>query len=274
MKNILVPIDFSISSRNAGKYAASLAGIFNAKVTFLNVVPDALIINDEANEERIILYQEQLAGNKALMTKEIETLSKNHKASLQGFVYEGSPSNVILEIASEDKPDIIIMGMKGKGQSNSVFGSTVTTIVRKSSIPVLIIPENSVYVSIDTVTLAADFDADTESGRYALLMEIAKKYNSFIQVLNVQKKGNEMSDSEFMGKMGTHYSLDVLKHSFNTVEDSSVIEGINKFIEEKPCDMLAMMAHKHSFIERLFGKVHTKDMSYETKVPLLVLQNK
>jgi len=274
MKNILVPIDFSTASHIAGKYAASLAEIFNANVTFLNVVPDALIIDQEADEERIILYREQLAGNKELMTKEIETLSKNHTASLRGHVYEGSPSNAILEIANEDKPDIIIMGMKGKGQSNSVFGSTVTTIVRKASIPVLIIPENAVYVSIDTITLATDFDADTESERYALLMEIAKRYNSFIQVLNVQKKGKEMSQSEYIGKMSTHYSLDVLKHSFNTVEDTSVIEGISQFIEEKPCDMLAMTAHKHSFIERLFGKVYTKEMSYETKVPLLVLQNK
>jgi nucleotide-binding universal stress UspA family protein len=274
MKNILVPIDFSPASDNAGKYAVSLAEIFSSKVTFFNVVPDSLIIDDEAAPATINIHQELVAENKDLMAKEIKILSKNHKAKVQGYVYEGSPSNAILEMANENKSDIIIMGMKGKGKSNSVFGSTVTAIVRKSSIPVLIIPENAAYLSIDTITLATDFDADTESGRYALLMGIAKKYNSFIQVLNVQKKGREMSDSEFIGKMSTHYSLDVLKHSFSTVEDTSVIEGINKFIEEKPCDMLAMMAHKHSFIERLFGKVYTKEMSYETRIPLLVLQNK
>lgn len=274
MKNILVPIDFSISSLNAGKYAASLADIFNANVIFLNVVPNSLIIDEEADRERIIQYQEQLAGNKDLMTKEVETLSKRHKVSLKGYVYEGSPSQVILDMVIENKPDIIIMGMKGKGQSNSPFGSTVTSIVRKSDVPVFIIPENAVYLSIDTITLAVDFDGDTDSGRYALLMKIAKKNNSFIQVLNVQKKGRNIGDSEFIGKMSTQYSLDVLKHSFNIIEDTSVVVGINKFIEEKPCDMLAMMAHKHSLFERLFGTVHTKEMSYATKVPLLILQDK
>ncbi|HEY5370121.1 MAG TPA: universal stress protein [Hanamia sp.] len=274
MKNILVPIDFSTTSHNAGKYAASMAEIFNAKVTFFNVVPDTLIIDEEADEERIAMHQEKISGNKNLMAKEIKRLTKNKKVLLESYVYEGSPCNVILNMAKENNPDIIIMGMKGKGQSNSVFGSTVTSVVRKSSIPVLIIPEMADYLPIDTITLATDFDTDTYAACYALLMKIAKKYNSFIQVLNVQKKEKQMNDSEFIGKMDTQYSLAGLKHSFNIVEDTSVIEGINKFIEEKPCDMLAMMAHKHSFTERLFGKVYTKEMSYATVVPLLVLQNK
>jgi len=105
-------------------------------------------------------------------------------------------------------------------------------------------------------------------------MEIAKKYNSFIQILNVQKKEKPMSDDEFIGKMGTHFSFEATKHSFHIIEEGNVIEGINKFIEEKPCEILVMIAHKHSFFERMLGKVHTKKMSYEIKMPLLILQNK
>ncbi len=274
MKNILVPTDFSAASNNAVKYAVSLAKIFNAKMTLLNIVPDTLIIDEEAALATISVHQEQVAENKDLVAKEIKTLSKNHKAIIQGYVEEGSPSDIILEMANENRSDIIIMGMKGIGKSNSVFGSTVTAIVRKSSIPVLIVPENAFYQSIDTITFATDFDAGTGSESYSLLTEIAKRYNSFIQILNVQKKGKQLSDNEFIGKMGTHFSVGALKHSFNTIEESSVIEGISKFIEENPCEVLAMIAHKHSFFERMLGKVYTKEMSYETKIPLLVLQNK
>ena len=274
MKNILVSIDFSAASHNALRYAVSLSEIFNSKVTLLNVVPPALLLGEEADRDRIIQIQEQIATNEDLMVKEIKTISKNHKTQMQGFVYEGSPSSVIEEMGKENKSDIIIMGMKGKGKSNSVFGSTVTAIVRKSSIPVLIIPEDAIYQSIDTITFATDFDASTKNDSYSLMMQIAKKYNSFIQILNVQKKGKPMSDKEFIGKMGTQHSLETLKHSFNTIEDASVIEGINKFTEEKPCDLLAMIAHKHSFFERMLGKIHTKNMSHETRIPLLVLQNK
>jgi len=48
MKHILVPTDFSTASDNAVKYAVSLAEIFNARLTLLNVVPDTLIIDEKA----------------------------------------------------------------------------------------------------------------------------------------------------------------------------------------------------------------------------------
>ena len=274
MKNILVPIDFSAASHHTAKYAGSLAEIFNSRVIFLNVVPETLIIDEEATEETVSMHQELVLNNKELMIKEIKDFSKNHQAKLQGYVEEGLPSDVIQQIANKKNLDLVIMGMKGKGKSNSVFGSTVTAIVRKSSIPVLIIPENAIYQFIDTITFATDFDAGTGSDSYSLLMEIAKKYSSFIQILNVQKKGKQMSDKEFIGKLGTHYSFEPIKHSFNTIEDTNVIEGINKFIEERPCEILVMIAHKHSFFERMLGTIFTKKMSYETKIPLLVLQNK
>lgn len=274
MENILVPTDFSIASNNAVKYAISLAEVFNANVTLLNIVPDTLIIDEEAATETIRMHQEQVAENESLMAKDIKTLLKNHTVKIQGYVNEGPISDMIMEMSKENKPDIIIMGMKGKGKSNSVFGSTVTAIVRKSTVPVFIIPEDAFYKSIETITFASDFDADTPDESYSLLMKIAKKYNSFIQILNVQKNENQMSDSEFIGKMTTHYSFEGAKHSFNTIEDANVIEGINEFLKEKPCEILVMIAHKHSFFERMLGKIYTKKMSYETKIPLLVLQNK
>ncbi len=154
------------------------------------------------------------------------------------------------------------------------MGSTTTAIVRKSFFPIFVILEDALYKSIDTITFATDFDRETEPGCYSILMELAKKYNSFIQILNVQKNENKISDDEFIGKMRTQFTFTNFKHTFNTIEDNNVIEGINKFITENPCNVLAMMARKHSFFERMLGRVHTKEMSYETKIPSLVLQNK
>ncbi|HEY5392371.1 MAG TPA: universal stress protein [Hanamia sp.] len=274
MKHILVPTDFSTASNNAVKYAASLSEIFNANLNLLNVIPDTIIIDEEVAEATISMHRELVAENNSLMTKAIKALSKNHRAKIQGQVEEGSPSNVILEVVKETQPDIIIMGMKGKGKSNSVFGSTVSAIVRKSSVPVLIIPENASYQSIEIITFATDFNAGIERDNYSLLMKIAKKYHSFIQILNVQKNEMVMKDEEFIGKMRTYSVFTNEKHNYNTIEDNSVVEGINQFIRGNPSDMLVMMAHRHSFFERMLGKVHTKKMSYETKMPLLILQNK
>ncbi len=274
MKNILVPIDFSTASHNAAQYAVSLADVFNAKVIFFNVVPSAFIVEDESADARMMVHAELIEENKNLVVKEIETLSKKGTSKIEGFVGEGSPTDVILEMAKENDVDIIVMGMKGKGKSNSVFGSTTTAVIRKSSLPVFVIPENALYQSIDNITFASDFDADTDISYYTLLQELAEKYNSSIHILNVQKNDAAMSSERVAGKMETDLIFSKFSHSFHSVENNNVVEGINKFIEKNPTDVLAMMAHKHSVFERMFGTVHTKLMSHQTKIPLLVLQDK
>ena len=274
MKNFLVPIDFSEASHNAAKYAVSLGEVLNAKIIFLNVVPIGLLVEDESIQSRITAQARLVESNKEMILKVIKELSKNHLVSTEGFVGEGAPSEMILQMADENKSDLIIMGMKGKGKSSSIFGSTTTSVIKKSKFSVLVIPESSSYQSIDTICYATDLNDKKEAKDISVLLEIAEKYNPVIQIINVQKQDGEISDQEFINKMRTHSNFDGMKRKFHVVVDSNVISGINKFLTYNPAEILAMTARKHSFFERLFGTVHTKQMSYETKIPLLVLKEK
>lgn len=274
MKNILVPIDFSKTSRNAAKYAVSLAKYFDAEVTFINVIPPAVIIDDSFLAFVMTTQAEILENNKDLMEKEVKALSKKYLGKITGLVKEGSTADIIREMAEVKQADLVVMGMKGKGKSNSVFGSTTTTIIRKFPFPVFVIPEKAEYKPIATVTFASDFDRKIEMNRYKLLLELAEKFNSQVHILNVQKKDSSMSTSEAIGKMKTSAAFSKLNHQFHTINERNIEEGINKFIEKNPTNILAMVAHRHNLFERMFGKVHTKEMSYQTKIPLLVLQSK
>ena len=272
MKNFLVPIDFSEASHNAAEYAVSLGEVLKAKIIFLNVVPIGLLLEDESVETRINAQESLVEGNKELILKEIKALSKNHLVSTEGYVGEGSPSDMILQMAEEKHPDLIIMGMKGKGISSSIFGSTTTSVIKKSTFSVLVVPENASYESIDTICYATDLNDKNELKDISVLLKIAEKYNPVIQILNVQKHAGNISDDEFINKMRTHSNFDGMKRKFNVVQNPNVINGINTFLKTNPAEILAMTARKHSFFERLFGTVHTKQMSYETKIPLLVLK--
>lgn len=274
MKNFLVPIDFSEASHNAAKYAVSLGEVLKAKIIFLNVVPIGLLIEDESLQSRISEQEHLVESNKELILKEIKTLSKNHLVTIEGYVGEGFPSDMILQIAQENHADLIIMGMKGKGKSTSIFGSTTTSVIKKSTFSVLVIPEGASYQSIDTICLATDLNGSNKNENLSILLEIGEKYKSSIQILNVKKPESSLSDQEFLNKMKTHFAFDGMKYDFKVVEDSNVIRGINKFLEKNPAEILTMIARKHTFLDRLFGTVHTKQMTYETKIPLLVLKDK
>jgi nucleotide-binding universal stress UspA family protein len=274
MKNILVPIDFSKASLNAAKYAVSFAEALSANLHLLNVVPAPVVIDDSILASVLITQAELSENNHRLMKEEVDSLSKKANVEIKSIVAEGLPSDVITEVAKELKAELIIMGMKGKGKSNSVFGSTATAVIRKSGFPVLVIPENGDYQPIRNITFASDFDPDVESDSYDLLIKLAQKLNIPVYVLNVQKKNCALGAERTIGKMKTSLAFSSLHPEFHSVYDRNVEEGIHMFIEKNPTDVLAMVAHPHNLFERMFGTVHTKEMSYQTKIPLLILNDK
>lgn len=269
MKNILVPTDFSAESENATEYAAALAQDFNAKLILVNIIVPPIVIEDTSASAYLMTKTEILDRDKKLLKKEIEKFSKKFSLKVEGFIREGSPSEIIMQFARSKHADVIVMGMKGKGESNSIFGSTTVMVMRKSEVPVFVIPPNTRFVPIRIITFASEFDIEKEN--YSMIEELAEKYNATLQVVNVQKDEEVMSVENAIGKMEANLAFVKLDHHFKTVENKSVERGISDFLEKNPSDILAMVAHKHTFFKRVFGVVHTKQMSYQTTIPLLVI---
>ena len=273
MKKIIVLIDFSDASQNAGSYAASLAREFGAAVTLLNVTPPSVIVHDSMFASVMITQAEILQQNQEQMNQEVSDLSKLYGQAIRGIAMEGFLSDSISDMVLKDKIDLVVMGMKGRGKSNSVFGSSTTTLIRKSDFPILVIPEEATYNSIERITYASDFDPSIEIGRFEALVRIAEKFSAPLSILHVEN-GDRFTAEEALGKIKTNSQFSMLQHEFHSIREKDVVAGINKFMEDNPCSLLAMVAHKHSLFDRTFGKVHTKEMSLQTKIPLLVLQGK
>lgn len=269
MKNILVPTDFSDASKNATDYAAALARDFKANLILLHIIVPPIIIEDTSASAYLMSEAEILEGDKERMKIEVGNVYEKFKIKPDSYIREGSVTDIIRDFTKSKKADVIVMGMKGRGKSNSIFGSTTVLVMRKSKIPVFVIPEASIFRPITNITLASEFDFEQED--YSILKELADRYDGKIRIVNVQKKEEMLSVGDAVGKMNTDRSFVNFRHSFNTIENRNVEKGIHGFLEQNPSDILAMIAHKHSFLKRMFGTVHTKEMSYQTRIPLLVL---
>lgn len=274
MNTIIMPVDFSDASYNAADYAASLSNIFDTSIILVHAYLNPSAIDEmpshllnQPEKELWKIKEDQLA-------EYVEILRKKYTIRITGIVREGMATPAILEMANMENASLIVMGMKGKGKSKSVFGSNTTSVMRKSSTPVLVIPEKVKFKNIEVITLASDFDAETALSNYSLLRTIALKNDAFIQIVNVRKKGSELSDDELTGQLNTTLAFEDLQHEFYMIKDDEVDEGIEDFLEDHHSDMLVMIARKRNLFERIFRTSHTRKMSYETEIPLLILQDK
>lgn len=271
MKNILVPVDFSNASFNAVSYAAFLANAFNATLTLVHAYTGTSALDESAGAKLFDSQKELEIANEKFLKKEIEGIARKFTVKIKGIVIKGSPENVINEVAEKNHSEMIVMGMKGKGESNSILGSTTISMIDETSIPLLIIPKSALYQTIDSITLASDFKNEKLLSHFTILENLIDKFNPFIQVLNVQKKDSKITAKMIADKMSKDLTWDKYDHTFNIIEIDDIEEGIHKFLRKHPTDLLVMVARKRNFINKFFNPSHTKKMTDQTKIPLLVL---
>ncbi len=139
IRSILVPIDFSIHSKNALKYAVPLAEKFGAALHLVYVVEPTIYPADLGFGQVVLPGVEEELREKgegeleALMRREI---GKRVKATTA--VRTGNPHQEILREADEKGVDLIVVATHGhSGVEHMLFGSTADRIVRRSKVPVL-----------------------------------------------------------------------------------------------------------------------------------------
>ncbi len=141
IRSILVPIDFSVHSKKALKYAVPLAEKFGASLHLVYVVEPTIYPADLGFGQVVLPGVEEELREKgegelqALMGREI---GKRLKAT--SAVRTGNPHQEILREADEKGVDLIVVATHGhSGVEHMLFGSTADRVVRRSKVPVLII---------------------------------------------------------------------------------------------------------------------------------------
>lgn len=140
IKNILCPIDYSVYSEMALKYAIEFAEKYQAKLYLMHVLdirfyditdPDLYNVNI-IDEETIDKLRERL-----LKCVNEDTKSK---ISVEAMIIQGVPFAEIISTAKEYKIDLIVLGTHGRtGLSHAIMGSVAEKVVRKAPCPVLTI---------------------------------------------------------------------------------------------------------------------------------------
>jgi len=141
IRRILVPIDFSIHSKNALKYAVPLAAKFRASLHLVYVVEPTIypadlgfgqVVLPEIEEELSVKGEAELNG---MIEKEI-----GGRVRASARVRTGKPHQEILSEAREKDVDLIVVATHGHtGVEHMLFGSTAERIVRNAKCPVLTI---------------------------------------------------------------------------------------------------------------------------------------
>lgn len=154
INTILYPTDLSDTSNHAFGYAASLANRYDASIVILHVLKDVThsdvdLVTNVIGEKK---WKEVLDRKKMKVVenirKRLEDFCEQTRTEMSGCpflvknikVEIGNPVDAIVEEASKDDVDMVIMGASGHGAiAGTVIGSVSRRVVRRCKKPVLLV---------------------------------------------------------------------------------------------------------------------------------------
>ncbi|AMR32265.1 hypothetical protein A0256_12965 [Mucilaginibacter sp. PAMC 26640] len=265
MKQILVATDFSPSAANAMAYAVSLAKLLDADICVIHAIHpteginnntyNAIFIEDYYNAKRQAL-KEWVSGYEGV---EISTLCS------VGFL-----KNVITQYIEENHVELLVMGITGSTGISGIVGSNVSMMVSKVKIPTLIIPLESKFSKVPSITLATDYETRLSAEDVRSLNEMVKAFGSEqMQVLYVTEKSNPKFIETRELKLRALIRNIELK--FNYITDSRPLNGILDFVEKEQTDLLCLVKHHHNIVYRLFNRSTVNQVMNRSVKAILVL---
>jgi len=269
MKTFLIATDFSPASRSATRYGIALARAFNGRVILVNAYPHVPVA---VTEPLIFTAPDMGAWATQKLQEEADSLNSENVTPVEILAKEGPYTDAILDVAKEMNADLIIAGMKGSGKATRrFFGSTVTSLARKTSTPLLVIPEEASYKSPQTIALANDISGQAGTHLLDALSGLVEKFHSKLYIVRViTKKSDEVVEvlnrpsnlTTMAGEMEPLYEYPM---------DKNITKALDNFTSTHQVDMLVMIPHKESLPEKWFLRSNTREMLFKTDIPLLIL---
>ncbi len=141
IQRILVPIDFSIHSKNALRYAVPMAEQFGASLHLVYVVEPTIYPADLGFGQVVFPgVEEELSTKSAEELKSLIEDEIGDRVKAFSVVRTGKPHQEILQEAVEQNVDLIVVATHGHtGVEHMLFGSTAERVVRNANCPVLTI---------------------------------------------------------------------------------------------------------------------------------------
>ncbi|MEQ8909207.1 MAG: universal stress protein [Vicingaceae bacterium] len=232
INKILIPLDFSETSKVALEHGANLCAKFNADLHLLHVFTpmssDVFPMLDVAS---------QIQEVKQSARKELEKLSKDFadqygvKVSIE--LRDGNPTKEIVKVAKEVEADMIVMGTHGASGIEEFFlGSNAYRVVTSASVPVFTIQKHATKYGYQRIALPIDSSIHTRD-KVSEAVYMAKHFGATIHIAALITEEHEDEKSKFNLKV-------------KQIEEHLENQGISYLTTEKHGDNIAEMTMEHA----------------------------
>lgn len=273
MTKVLVPCDFSAPSRQAYKFAVTLASASGGEIFVLHTIAFPFFYESTFGVQPYPL--DAIDWKKVVdnASETFERMKKMHPAPSNVNVSFLPVQNYLLPairiFTDENKIDLIVMGTHGvSGMEEFFIGSNTEKVVRFSSVPVIALRKAPYFGSIRNIVFPNTLELN-QTDLIAHVKKLQELFDATLHILLVNTPMHFQKDqdaNEAMHEFAKHYSL---KHyTVNFRNNPNERDAIIDFVNEIKADMLAMATHGRRGLAHLFNGSITETVVNHVECPI------
>jgi len=269
MQKILVPTDFSDCAENALDYALFLAKKMGADITLLS----AYHIPSSGAATIVVNIQEDMRKE---TEEELAALIKKKKNDFPNVKITPEtdfnvPVNSILRHTQNSEYDLVVIGTTGATGMKDIFlGSTTSNIVDKVKTPILAVPHNSDFKSIDSILMACSLESIKTVDSMNFLKLFATTLNLKVKFFNVFKEEDEeMEERLAKKKESLKIIFDSFKYEIELIKSNDIENAVLDAVGQN--QLLSVVTRERKFFDKMFHPSMSKKLAKHSKSPILIL---
>ncbi len=155
-------------------------------------------------------------------------------------------------------------------RSNSIreevyLGKMSGKLVKSTDIPVLVVPDGTVFKAPETILMAFKNGRFDDSKTLRPLRKLATNFGTKINLLHVSTPDSVPEMKHVSGK------LKKLQNNYTETENATTFQAVLEHFQKNNPDMLCVVRRKRGFFKKLWEKNVVLKKEFHTSKPLLIL---
>jgi nucleotide-binding universal stress UspA family protein len=277
IKNILVPTDFSVTSRNAYHYAKRLAITLDATITVLHVnqyfMPIAEVAIGSISEDEVVKMSEEAMTAFVVDEDDIDHW-KMIKHRVKTTILKGDLVPILVEMSKKNDTDLIVMGMTGMQDFiGKIIGSASLDVSNQAKCPVILVPRDAKWHKIEKVMYASNYSSTTPK-MIGNITDFALAINAGVHFVHVEDFSADYKDNIakiIWTELFSAENTPSLSFEIHTISGGNKIEELQKYAEENEINLMAFVSKHRNFWQNLVHKSVTEHIAISTEIPMMVM---
>lgn len=273
INKVLIPLDFSDTSKLALDHAVHICKKFDADLHLLHVYTSSNVevlpnlestgFNVNAQEIKNVITEE--------LNKIGNDIYEKHKLGYQIEVRDGSISKEISKTATEVKADLIVMGTHGvSGFEEFFLGSNAYRTVTASTVPVLTIQGHAKSEGYGKIVMPIDSSKHSRD-KVTQVVAFAKAFNAKVYIAGLITEEHEEESKVFnlkVKQVQEHFEAKGVDFETEIIHGDDIAKMTIKYSEKVGADLVIVMTEQEASTGLFMGP-YAQQVVNHSKIPIL-----